>query len=58
MTDDRYERHNLIGDPSRQPEIESFRQQLLALMGAPATRWPRRLLTGTSQRSLRPPSRN
>lgn len=33
MTDDRYERHNLIGDPSRQPEIESFRQQLLALMG-------------------------
>ncbi len=32
MTDDRYERHNLIHEPSRQPEIEAMRRELLALL--------------------------
>ena len=32
LTSDRCERHNLIPDPSRQAEIESLRQELLALM--------------------------
>jgi N-sulfoglucosamine sulfohydrolase len=32
LTKDRYERTNLIGDPSRQAEIEAMRQELLALM--------------------------
>jgi len=32
MTDDRYERNNLIADPARQAEIESMRDDLLALM--------------------------
>lgn len=32
LTDDRFERTNLIGDPSRQTEIEAMRQELLALL--------------------------
>ncbi|MCX6898092.1 MAG: sulfatase [Verrucomicrobia bacterium] len=32
MTQDRFERHNLIKDPSRQAEIESFRKELRTLM--------------------------
>lgn len=32
MTDDRFERNNLIADPARQAEIESLRAELLALM--------------------------
>ena len=32
MIDDRFERHNLINDPSRQAEIAALRQDLLALM--------------------------
>lgn len=32
LTNDRCERSNLIGDPLRQPEIQSMRQQLLDLM--------------------------
>jgi hypothetical protein len=32
MSSDRYERHNLIKDPSRQAEIESMRKELLALL--------------------------
>lgn len=32
LTDDRCERRNLIADPSRQAEIDSMRQELLALM--------------------------
>jgi N-sulfoglucosamine sulfohydrolase len=32
LTKDRYERTNLIGEPSRQAEIEAMRQELLALM--------------------------
>ena len=32
LTNDHCERTNLIGDPSRQAEIEAMRQELLALM--------------------------
>ena len=32
MSDDRFERHNLIADPSRQAEIGVLRQELLALL--------------------------
>lgn len=32
MTNDRFERHNLIRDPARQPEIEAMRRELLALL--------------------------
>jgi len=32
MTNDRFERRNLIGNASRQAEIESFRKELLALL--------------------------
>lgn len=32
MGDDRFERHNLINDPARQAEIETFRKELLSLM--------------------------
>jgi hypothetical protein len=32
MTGDRYERHNLIADPSRQTEIAAMRQELLGLL--------------------------
>lgn len=32
MTDDRFERRNLVHDPGRQAEIESYRKELLALM--------------------------
>jgi ABC-type Fe3+ transport system substrate-binding protein len=32
LTNDRYERTNLIGDPTRQAEIEAMRKELLALM--------------------------
>ncbi|MFA6172905.1 MAG: sulfatase [Kiritimatiellales bacterium] len=32
MSDDRFERRNLIGDTSRQAEIAAFRKELLALM--------------------------
>ncbi|MGV3660550.1 MAG: sulfatase [Prosthecobacter sp.] len=32
LTNDRFERHNLIADPARQVEIEAMRAELLALM--------------------------
>lgn len=32
MSDDRFERRNLINDPARQSEIQTFRKELLALM--------------------------
>jgi N-sulfoglucosamine sulfohydrolase len=58
LSNDRFERTNLIGDPSRKAEIEAMRQDLLALMrrtgdpltGAFARRDDRELVSGALEK--------